>query len=68
MRKPFMLAFVVLIICASTIVNVQAIRGEISATLTTPQSERFSINKEFWAFAGSYLSAHLAPGLEIILF
>lgn len=54
MRKPFVLAFVVLVICVSTIVNSQAIRGEISATLTNPQSERFSVSKEFWAFSGSY--------------
>ena len=54
MRKPFMFAILVLIICASTIVTAQAIRGEISASPTTPQSERFSVNKDFWAFSGSY--------------
>jgi hypothetical protein len=53
MRIVFVLSVFVLISAGSIIANIQTV--QVLASAAPPQSERFFINKEFWAFAGNYV-------------
>jgi hypothetical protein len=53
MRNTFVLFVLGLISTGSVIANIQT--AQVLASANPPQSERFFIDKEFWAFAGTYV-------------